>query len=562
MHPAPASPPAPSALPGLHPGPSVAADARSRLRRATLDAAPGLGLRLLSPRHPPAPGAATQAWREGLRRIARVDHPGLGRAEALIGPEGGGDLLLPDGGGPSLAERLDQGPAPSLTEWVGWMVAVLEALAALHDAGLVHGALAAHTVLLGADGQARLVGAGVAGRGELPEDEAEARRLELLQAGLLLHRGLTGAWAFEEADLGRAARRIGPELLRLGWVLPRPVPQALRAIANRAVDREPSRRPVHARSLARALQGWLDAQRHGEGGLLPVLQDRLQGHVLVARPGLGRRLAALERAEGSKLDAWVDLALGDPGLAFELLRQLGAVTLSGHVQHDEAPTLRRAMQLIGLGGLRQAVQSLKPWPGPLAAEAASALEAALRRAGRAARLARALCPADHDAEASAVLALLMQLGPLLLRQHFPEEAAQIDALIAPPGGAPGLSPEVAAQAVLGLEPAALADTAMRAWGFDESLRHACRPLPPGLPVRPPQGRLETLRAAASAALELAAGPAPEAVQARYQRALGLARGELAQALAAHPEEPAEGLRGRAEAPGPRATGPRTGTQGP
>lgn len=543
------------ALSGLHAGPTLAADARSRLRRARLDAAPGLSLRLLGPLHPRAPGLATQAWQEDLRRLARVDHPGLGRAEPLVGPDGRVDLLLPDDGGPSLAERLAAGPAPGPAEWVGWMVGVLEALAALHDAGLVHGALAAHAVMLAPEGGVRLVGAGVAGRGGLPAEPTLARQLELLQAALLLHRGLAGAWAFDEPDLGRAARRIGPELLRLGWALPRPVPQALRAIVNRALDRDPAHRPLHARSLARSLQSWLDAQRQGEGGLLPVLQERLQAHILVARPGLGRRLAALERAEGPKLEAWVDLALGDPGLACELLRQLGAASLSSHVQHDEAPTLRRALQLRGLNGLRQAVQALKPWPGPLDGEAAAALEAALRRAGRGARLARAICPADHDAEAAAVLALLMQLGPLLLRQHFPDEAAQIDTLVQPQGGtgrSPPLRPDEAAQAVLGLEPGTMADAAMRAWGLDEAVRHAARPLPEHLPVRAPHTRLETLRTAASAALELLAGHPPSLVQQRHQQALGLARGELAAALAAHPEEACEAPRA---APGPDAWGP-------
>ena len=44
--------------------------------------------------------------------------------------------------------------------------------------------------------------------------------------------------------------------------------EALRAVTNRATEREPTRRYLGARSLERALQGWIDAQAEGNRWIL------------------------------------------------------------------------------------------------------------------------------------------------------------------------------------------------------------------------------------------------------------------------------------------------------
>lgn len=468
-------------------------------------------------------------------RLGRIDLPGLLRGQAVDLGLAGPAVHLPAPPGPTLAERLAPGggPAPTLAEWVGWMVELLELLAALHEAGLRPVGLAAHTVLIEPPGRARLLGIELARE---MDAQGEGRREDLRLAGLLLYRGIAGHWALDEPDLPRAAARLDREIVRLGWALPQPVPAALRAIVNRAVDHEAARRYLAARSLARALRGWLDSHRDGEPDALNLLLDRLPaaGH-LPARADLPQRLAALHRLEGQRLDAWIELLFDEPALAFELLRSLGAVELAGQAQGDDITTLRRAVQLLGLSGVRQAAASLRPWPGALDAAAAVALESRLAQAARAAHLAERLCPADHDGEAAGLIALLQALGELLMAYHFPDEQRQIETLVHPPPQPPGvrpLPPELAAQAVLGSSPQALAHAVARHWGLDEGLQHALQALALDRPVRLPETRLETLRCAASAGGELAAGLPPQAVEQRYQRALGWTRGEAAQALAA------------------------------
>lgn len=472
-----------------------------------------------------APARLSALPPDGLLRGRRVD----------LGPAGHG-CHLAGVSGLTLLERLgpEGGPPPSPADWVAWMAEMLDHLASLHEAGLRPPGLSGHTVLVEPGGRIRLIGIELARE---MDPRGEGRREDLLLAGLLLHRGLAGRWALDEPDLPRAAQRLEREIVRLGWALPQPLPAALRALANRAIDHDPARRPLSARSLAQALRGWLDSHRAQRPDPLERLLDQVpNAGVLPAHADLPEHLAALNRLEGQRIDAWIVCLFDEPALAFELLRGLGAVGLAGQVQPDEIATLRRAVQLVGLHGVRQAAQGLRPWPGVLDHTAAQSLAHRLAQASRAAHLAERLCPADHDGEAAGLLALLQALGELLLAYHFPEAQRQIEALTqstAPlPSGLRPLTLEAAAQAVIGTSPQALAQGLARHWGLNEALQHAMQPLPSDRPVRAPETRLDTLRCAASAAGELAAGTPPQAVEQRFQRALGWTRGEASRAVAA------------------------------
>ena len=94
-------------------------------------------------------------------------------------------------------------------------------------------------------------------------------------------------------------------------------------------------------------------------------------------------------------------------------------------------TMRRAIAMVGLDGVRRAALSLRDWPGPLGSGAAAQLERAIERAQRGARIAQLLRPPGYDAEVVYLVALLQSLGRLVTHYHFPEEAAQIDRLMQP-----------------------------------------------------------------------------------------------------------------------------------
>ena len=101
-------------------------------------------------------------------------------------------------------------------------------------------------------------------------------------------------------------------------------------------------------------------------------------------------------------------------------------------------TVRRAIAMLGLDGVRRAALGLRPWPGPLGEGAAQTLRALFDAGKRAGRVAQALRPAGYDAEVVHLVTLLQNLGRLIVGYHFPDELQQIRRLMqAGAGGARG-----------------------------------------------------------------------------------------------------------------------------
>ncbi len=519
----------------------------------------GRELYLMLPRQQPADAAALQAWLRDARHAARLGHPQLTPVAEVGVEERWPYLACPRSAGITLEEQLAGNGPPTSAQAAQWLCDLLQGLAFAHEAGVSHGDIAAGCVLIDPQGRAALMGlgagfdaarpaapdAGALGTGELRQQRAAGEQ-DLLACGLLLHRLLAGRPALDEADPPTAVQRLEREIVRLGWTTPQPVPDALRAICNRATEREPQRRYLGARSLQRALQGWLDAQADGGDGVLSLLLDRLHsvGH-LPALPGLLSRVSAVVAMEQQRLDEMTELIIQDPALAFELLRQVNAAQFAAHsaANGDGVSTVRRAVQLIGMQGLRRTAAGLRPWPGPLRAAQADALALTLRDARLAAHVARTLCPADMDGEAAYLLALLQQLGPMLVAYHFADEAEQIDRLVHPTEpGVRGMTETAAACAVIGVDSETLAVAVARHWGLDERVLGAMRRVSTDAPVRTPDDRHDVMRLLASAAVEAAAAVSPRSGRAsdastrlgrvalRYARALVLGNGELADAV--------------------------------
>ena len=105
----------------------------------------------------------------------------------------------------------------------------------------------------------------------------------------------------------------------------------------------------------------------------------------------------------------------------------------------------------------------------------------VRLAGHA---AQALRPPGYDPEVVYLVAVLQNLGRLLVQYHFPEESEQIRQLMQPhppaqPGAPehPGMSEESAAYAVLGVDIESLGAAVARHWGLGDEVQHMIRRLP-------------------------------------------------------------------------------------
>jgi non-specific serine/threonine protein kinase len=157
-----------------------------------------------------------------------------------------------------------------------------------------------------------------------------------------------------------------------------------------------------------------------------------------------------------------------------------------------------------------------------------------------------LRPAGYDAEVVFLLAVLQNLGRLLLAYHFPDDAQQIEHLMAAPAvtgdstAQPGMTEQAAAYAVLGCDIEALAGAAARQWGLTEEVLVMIRKLPTERPVRLTEQDGDVLRATACAANEIVdvvsqAGRADlmaglQRVSQRYGRLLGVQLRDLGEAL--------------------------------
>jgi non-specific serine/threonine protein kinase len=529
---------------------------------------------LVLPRQQPADAEAAEHWAQAVRRASRLEHPALAAVLDIGFWQGWPYVLYEATGSQTLAERL-QDAALTAPQAAALLGQALQGLAFAHEGGVAHRDLQPYMLLLGEHDAASLMGfevgalppeasrPGLASTAapartsidalELPAQRAAAAA-DLLCAGLLLHRLLAGRPALDETDLAEAATRLPPDgrdLVRLPWTTPLPVPDALRAMANRATDRQPRQRYHSARGLARALEGWLQADGHAGGGPMGLLLDRLHAQgTLPAAPGSEARASRLAAMDRERTNELAQVVLQDLGLAFELLRMVNSAQVRGVQLGGSGPvlTVRRAIAMLGMQGVQRAATALRPWPGPLADSAARALREQIALARRAGRVARALRPAGYDAEVVDLVTLLQSLGRLTAAYHFPDELQQIRRLMAPaasdaPGEAAeaGMDEQAASYAVLGADIEAIGVAVARHWGLDDTVLHLIRRLPLSTQPRAVDNDDDVLRAVASCANEAVdalalpppqRAPALRRVAQRYGRVLRIDLRDLQDALAA------------------------------
>jgi HD-like signal output (HDOD) protein len=522
---------------------------------------------LLVPRAQPASKLARQAWAQQVQVGGRLKHPRLAEVVEIGEHDGWPFLTCMRGRYTTLSERVGSGTPPTPVECATWISKVLEGLAYAHEAGVAHEDIGLHNVLVDQNGQAMLLGLGAGLRQSeatewiVPtEDRQQVRQAaerDVLMVGLLLYRLLANHAALDDADLGRAASRIGAEIVRLPWTTPHPVSETLRAIVNRATDRQHRQRYLNARTLLSALQGWIKTNSQESGGPLLLLLDRLNSvGALPGRANTERALLASLSEEALRVDDFVDVVVKNPTLVWELLRSVNVASFQSRGVDEGVTTLSRAIMLLGQQGIRRVAAGVRPWPGALDAQNSlqqesgaifiDALNVELRRACLAGHIARLMAPFSiHDEEAS-VAAMSQRLGLLLILYHFPDEAGQIRRLMLPgqpaePGGAPtpGMSLDAASSAVLGINLDDLTVAVMKHWGFHDRLTQAARPLSKTATVRVPVTVDDTLRTVASLANELVNAAALEPAKSvaaihqaflRYARPLGLTSRECTQTI--------------------------------
>jgi eukaryotic-like serine/threonine-protein kinase len=534
----------------------------------------GQELVLAMPRHRPADADALERWRQAARKASRIDHPSLAHVVEIGDVEQWPYVTYDRGNAATLSEVLTGKGMPAL-EIVPRALQALEGLAFAHEAGASHQDLQPCMLLIGESGPCRVMGLGVALAphdaavvpGSLQAHRGAAER-DVLAFGIVLHQALSGQPALDQLDASAVVERLPPlgrDMVRLPWSTVHQIPEALRAIVNRSTDRQERQRYRNARTFAHAIEGWLSTQAGQGGGPLAQLSDRIRANgVLPAVPGGAARAARLALMERERTNELAEIVLQDTALAFEMIRMVNSAQVRSAMAVGSGPvlTVRRSIAMLGLDGVRRAALSLRPWPGALSDQQAGELDRLLERVRRAARIAQWLRPPGYDAEVVFLLALMQNLGRLVVQYHFPDEAQQIRRLMQPAPAAkagepdePGMTEESAAFAVLGTDIESFGAAVARPWGLDDGVMHMIRRVAPNSPIRSADTDDEVLRLSACCANEVVdIGALPPAQQAsglqriaqRYARALGLTLRDLQ--LAAQGIQP-----GSDDDPGARAS---------
>ena len=531
------------------------------------DSRTGTELMLMLPRVQPADADALQRWNDAVQQSSRLSHPQL--APVLeVGVQDGWPYATYDAGGAAtLVERLAHKAVPG-AEAALFASQVMRGLAFAHEAGVAHNDLQPYSILIADNGSLRIAGLAVASEVAVQGDklhaaaaaatpaplrtQRESAERDVLAAGLLLHGLLAGMASLEDTDLGRVIARMPPsgrDIVRLPWTTPQPVSDALRAIVNRATDRQERQRYRSARTFLRAIEGWLQTEGSADSGPLALLADRLRtAGVLPTQPGVGQQAARLALMERERTMELAEVVLEDLALAFEMLRLVNSAQVRNAQAAGGGPvlTMRRAIAMLGLDSVRRAALAIRPWPGPLDEVAAAALAQLIDRCKRAGRVALALRPAGYDQEVVVLITALQNLGRLIVYYHFADEAQQIARLTQPAPSPregepeePGMSEASASFAVLGADVEAIGLAVARSWGLHDSLIHMMRRLPLGTSVRTADNDDEIMRTLASCANEAvdALGlPAPkqlgalQKVVARYGRQFDISLRDLHGAL--------------------------------
>ncbi len=458
-----------------------------------------VALKLLSP---DADIDTRAEWLNEGRAAGVVKHPHVVPVYEADEDHGQPYLVFEYVEGGTLAAHLRTQPRLPAREAVALMLGVLDALAAAHAQGIVHRDLKPSNILLGGDGRARVMDFGIAARHEpghtarhdgrivgtpgyiSPEaarGEAPRPAMDVFAAGVMLAEMIAGQPLLRERDPWRAIQRVQDEDLQLppGG----DADEALRAIVQRALAREPRERFDGARSLHAALDAWLNpahATLDTSHATLEFLLRRMRHKTDF--PALSSSVVRIQRLSSSdteSLKALSDEILKDVALTNKLLRMVNTVHFTA-ATGEAISTVSRAVALVGMAGIRNMALSVVLLEHMGDKAHAALLKDEFLRALMAGTLASDLTPRAREGEEAFLVAMFQNLGRLLTEYYFPEEAQQIRQLV---DGPKPPTRDAAARRLLGLSLEDLGQGVAKSWGLPDTLARGMRTPTGEVPAR-------------------------------------------------------------------------------
>jgi serine/threonine protein kinase len=513
------------------------------------------------------PGSVDE-WLHEARAVSRLTHPNIVPVFEADTQGGLSYLVFEYVSGGTLSQRLRTGPKLSAAEAVTLLLGVLDGLIAAHAAGLVHRDLKPSNILIDARGRARVMDFGIAARvvssssaatnaparivgtpGYISPEAARGApahpQMDVFAAAVMLAEMLSGQRLNHDPDPWRAVQRVQSTDLVLPSGLDPDVDDALRAIVQRGLAREPAARWPSAVLMRDALAAWLRpvTEPDAEAQDAPVLDFLLRRMRHKSDfPALSDAIGRIQRLTQSEHESLASLSneiLKDVALTQKLLRLVNTAAYR-HAGGGGISTVSRAVALIGFAGIRNLALSLVLLERMENKGHAQRLREDFLRSLMAASLARELCANARDAEEAFLGAMLHHLGRTLTEFYFPEEAEAVRRLVSPvEDGPPPLSEAAASAQVLGMSYEGLGLGVARQWGLPESLQRAMRRPVGEAPPRVIEDGAERQRWLARASNDMAdviLHTAPEhahakvrALAQRHARALGISAEAFEQA---------------------------------
>jgi serine/threonine-protein kinase len=305
-----------------------------------------VALKLLRRRHADEDGAGSAAIEEG-RLLAKVRHPnvvtvyGAERIENRVG------LWMELIRGETLEQVVARGPLTA-DDAMAIGVTVCQALAAVHDAGLLHRDMKAQNVMredmgrvvlmdfgtgreLDVDAPAEFAGTPLYLAPEVLAGAASSRQSDLYSVGVLLYHLVTGTFPVNGrtlADIRAAHARVAQS----GALDPLDrLPESLRPVVTRALSRDPEARFASALDMAEALGRSRDLS--ATSSTQPPANVRRVDRRLVLAALIGGFVLLVVGLRGSEMASWWSRAV-DPRVVIRPVWTGGGVDASGSPSPD------------------------------------------------------------------------------------------------------------------------------------------------------------------------------------------------------------------------------------
>ena len=246
--------------------------------------------------------------------LASLNHPNIAQIHGIEEAEGTRALVLELVEGPTLADRISQGPIP-LDEVLPIAKQIAEALEAAHEAGVIHRDLKPANIKVREDGTVKVLDFGLAKALDTQPvgdpDQSPTLTAAATQMGVII--GTAAYMSPEQASAGRVDKRAdiwafgavlwelltGQQLFtgdtvshvlaaalrdEIGWsALPSGVPSTVRRMLHRSLERDPKRR---LRDIGEARVAIDEARRDTNDDRSPSVDDETgDGSSIGRRPG-------------------------------------------------------------------------------------------------------------------------------------------------------------------------------------------------------------------------------------------------------------------------------------